>query len=110
MITRHRAAARDEMVTRSSSMGVFVFTPAGVEKTLIAEAGFVALWRHEATETEAKVAAAWHAARERLREQLDPVEGVQANADYQHFLHTVATLAAEGRLSRIAYQASRPAR
>lgn len=99
---------REEMLTRSESMGEFVFTPAGLDERLLVEAGFTQIETHDVTHTEAQVAFAWHGARALHAEALDAVEGAEANASFQHFLHTVATLAAEARLSRIAYVARKP--
>jgi hypothetical protein len=61
----------------------------------------------DVTENAARVAAAWHAARERRSADLDEVEGAEQNARTQSFLWTVANLAAEQRLSRLAYLARR---
>jgi SAM-dependent methyltransferase len=99
---------REEMLARSGSMGDFVFTPLGWDEELIGQAGFADVQTHDATATEAQVAFAWHDARARRANELDAIEGQAANASYQQFLHTVATLAAEGRLSRIAYRARKP--
>jgi hypothetical protein len=49
----------------------------------------------------------WHAARERRSADLDEVEGAEQTARTQSFLWTVANLAAEQRLSRLAYLARR---
>jgi SAM-dependent methyltransferase len=99
---------REEMLSRSGSMGEFVFTPSGMEEALLAKAGFVDVRTRDVTATEAQVAFAWHDARARRATDLDALETPSGNATFQRFLHTVATLAAEGRLSRIAYRARRP--
>jgi hypothetical protein len=49
-----------------------------------------------------------HDVRIRFSAQLDELEGVDANATFQEFLATVHQLAAERRLSRVAYKAAKP--
>jgi SAM-dependent methyltransferase len=98
---------RDELIVRGCAMGEFVFTPPGVDERLIREAGFEVVRVEDLTESPARVASAWHAARERHAADLDRVEGPDGNAATQRFLWTVATLARERRLSRFAYLAQR---
>lgn len=98
---------REEMITRSGSMGEFVFTPPGVVEKLLDEAGFVEVRVEDCTQNMDEVAARWHAVRERYRAELDEHEGPDANASFQHFLRVVSTLAHERRLSRPAYVAHR---
>ena len=98
---------REEMILRGSGMGEFVFTPPGLDQRLLEEAGFADVRAEDVTENAARVAAAWHAARERRSADLDEVEGAEQNARTQSFLWTVANLAAEQRLSRLAYLARR---
>ncbi len=98
---------REELIVRSAGMGEFVFTPLGLDERLIREAGFADVRVEDATENPARVASAWHAARERHAAELDQVEGAEQNASTQRFLATVATLARERRLSRFAYLARR---
>jgi SAM-dependent methyltransferase len=99
---------REEMIVRSGAMGEFVFTPPGLDERLIREAGFAEIRVEDVSENPARVAAAWHAARQRRAAELDAVEGAEQNASTQRFLSTVATLARERRLSRFAYIARRP--
>jgi SAM-dependent methyltransferase len=94
---------REELILRSGAMGEFVFTPPGLDERLTREAGFDDVRVEDVTESGARVAAAWHAARERHSAELDEIEGAEANAATQRFLWTVATLARERRLSRFAY-------
>lgn len=98
---------REEMILRGGAMGEFVFTPPGLDQRLLEEAGFADVRAEDITENAARVAAAWHAARERRSADLDEVEGAEQNARTQSFLWTVANLAAEQRLSRLAYLARR---
>ena len=99
---------RDEIVTRSDSMGEFVFTPPGVDEQLVRDAGFVDIDVEDATANMWEVPRRWREARERHRSELDEIEGNEANAAFQHFLEVVETLARERRLSRIAIVATRP--
>ena len=101
---------REEMLLRSGAMGEFVFTPPGFDERLLREAGFGDIRAEDVSENPALVASAWHAARERHAAELDRVEGAEQNASTQRLLATVATLARERRLSRLAYLAFRPPR
>jgi SAM-dependent methyltransferase len=100
--------SRDEMLARSPSMGEFVFSPFAADEPLLRAAGFVDVSIDDATENIAAVAAAWHKARTLASRQLDELEGPEANATFQHFLHIVHLLSAERRLSRLAYTARKP--
>ena len=99
---------RDEMATRSDSMGEFVFTPPGVDEQLVRDAGFVDVRVEDATKNMWEVPRRWRDAREQHGSELDEIEGHDANAAFQRFLEVVETLARERRLSRIAIVAGRP--
>jgi SAM-dependent methyltransferase len=99
---------RDEMMIRSGGMGDFVFTAPGSDEKLVRAAGFEVLRVEDVTENMATVAAARRAARARRADDLDRVEGADANASFQLFLAVVETLARERRLSRLAYIAAKP--
>jgi SAM-dependent methyltransferase len=99
---------REEMIVRGDAMGEFVLSPLGLDERLLQEVGFADVHAEDVTENSARVAAAWHAAREHRSGDLDTIEGVEQNVRTQRFLWTVATLARERRLSRIAYTARRP--
>lgn len=99
---------REEMVTRSGSMGDFVFTAPGVDERLLDSAGFELMQVEDVTPNMAAVAGAWRGARARHSAELDRFEGADANADTQAFLGVVERLASERRLSRLAYLARKP--
>jgi hypothetical protein len=99
---------REEMVARSQGMGEFVFTPPGLDETLLSATGFEDIQVRDVTPNMAAVASAWRGARARHAAELDEHEGSEANADFQHFLEVVERLAAERRLSRLAYLAHKP--
>jgi len=96
---------REEMVTRSGSMGDFVFTAPGLDQTLLNSAGFEVMRVEDVTPNMEAVAAAWREARARHAADLDQLEGAEANAKFQEFLAVVERLASERRLSRLAYLA-----
>jgi hypothetical protein len=98
---------RKEVIVRSGGMGAFVFTPPGLDEGLIRDAGFADIRVRDVSENPARVASAWHAARERRAAELNQVEGAEQNASTQRFLASVATLARERRLTRYAYSARR---
>ena len=99
---------RDEMVARSQGMGEFVFTPPGLDETLLSATGFEDIRVEDVTPNVAAVASAWRGARARHAAELDEVEGSEPNATFQHFLEVVERLATERRLSRLAYLAHKP--
>jgi SAM-dependent methyltransferase len=99
---------REEMVARSQGMGEFVFTASGHDQALLEAAGFEDIEVEDVTPNMAAVASAWRGARARHRGELDEVEGAEANANFQDFLEVVERLAAERRLSRLAYLARKP--
>jgi SAM-dependent methyltransferase len=94
---------RDEMITRSGGMGEFVFTAPGPDEKLLDEAGFVEIRTEDVSDNPARVAAAWHAARQRRTAELDALEGTEENESTQRFLATVALLARERRISRFVF-------
>lgn len=98
----------DEMRARSS-VGFFLFTPAGLNEQMLDAAGFVLRESRDVTEAVASIAAKWRDARARRRERLAEREGAEAFDGLQRFLDVAHVLAAERRLSRFAYLAERPA-
>lgn len=100
---------REEILARSASMGEFVFTPAGADEARLHDAGFVDVRVDDLSDAVAGVAQRWFEAREGLARELDHAEGPEANAAFQSFLENVHRLAAERRLSRFAYSATKPA-
>jgi SAM-dependent methyltransferase len=107
-VTLTGLARREELIARSGSMGDFVFTPGGLDERLVGEAGFVEIRVEDVSANAARIAAAWHDARERRAEALDRIEGAEANTATQEVLRATALLAGERRVSRFAYVARRP--
>ena len=99
---------RDEILARSSSMGFFIFTPAGVHERFIESAGFVDLKVEDATESIAQVTKRWHDARAKRRDDLLKIESEPEYETLQKMLAMGHTLAHERRLSRFAYSARKP--
>jgi SAM-dependent methyltransferase len=97
----------DELAARSS-IGVFVFAPAGVNEQLIKNAGFDLVGADDVTDNAVLVSGNWHKAREDDREALIRIEGEERFFGLQKFLATVHSLTREHRLSRIAYRLRRP--
>lgn len=100
--------SRDEILDRSSSMGLFLFTPEGTHEKLIQAAGFVEIVVEDVTETIAAVSRRWHDARARHREELLRSETVADFETLQTMLAAAHKLSEERRLSRFAYRARKP--
>lgn len=97
----------DEIAVRSS-IGFFLFVPAGTDERLLAEAGLGLVEVADRTENMARLAARWHEARQARALELKSIEGESTFEGQQRFLETAALLAAERRLSRFAFRARRP--
>jgi len=97
-----RPVTNDDLALRSS-IGLFVFTPPGVNERFIETAGFNLLRREDVSANAALVAGRWQRARERHREALIGIEGEERFAGLQQFFGAVHRLTSERRLSRIAY-------
>lgn len=96
----------DEIRARSS-IGFFLFTPAGCNERLLAQSGFVVREVRDVTEAVASVSKKWRDARAKRRDALVDLEGEPGFEGLQRFLDSVHKLASEGRLSRYMYLASR---
>ena len=99
---------RDEMIARSGSMGLFVFTPLGVDEHFIEAAGFVDMMVEDVTPNIAMVSENWLAARRNHESELREVEGDSGYDNTQTFLGMVYKLSSERRLSRLVYVARKP--
>jgi cyclopropane fatty-acyl-phospholipid synthase-like methyltransferase len=97
----------DAEIAARSSIGVYVFSIASANEELLAEAGFRLLRRENLTENMATMAARWHDARARFRDELVADEGESTFEGVQRFLSACHLLARERRLSRQAYLAER---
>lgn len=98
---------REEMITRSGAMGMFVFAPPGLDERCIEAAGFAPPRVEDVTDNIALVSGRWHQARANHGDALREVEGPVAYHAFQDFLAVVHKLSSERRLSRILYCARR---
>ena len=92
----------EEMSIRSS-IGFFLFVPAGCNEQWIEQSGFHIVHREDVTSDAALIAKRWHDARERREKELMLLEGENRFKGLQLFFDTVYKLYNERRLSRIAY-------
>lgn len=97
----------NEEIRARSSIGFFLFVPAGYDERALTEAGFVVREARDVTDAVASVSRRWREAREKRRSALIPLEGVEAFTSVQHFLDAVHRLSAERRLSRFMYLATK---
>jgi SAM-dependent methyltransferase len=103
-----RPVTNDDLAQRSS-IGLFVFTPPGVNEHFIEIAGLKLLRREDVTLNAAVVAGRWQRARERHCEALLEIEGEERFDGLQKFFAAVHRLTSERRLSRVAYLVEKPA-
>jgi len=99
----------NEEIAIRSSIGFFLFVPPGIDERMLAEAGFEVVEILDRTENMARLAARRRAARETRAAELRPIEGEATFEGQQRFLEVAALLAADRRLSRLAFRALRPA-
>ncbi|HET9250830.1 MAG TPA: methyltransferase domain-containing protein, partial [Candidatus Eisenbacteria bacterium] len=93
---------KEDLALRSS-IGPFLFVPPGVNERLIEEAGFRVVHSEDRSENAALVAGRRRDARQARHEDLLRIEDVERFEASQAFYDVVHRLAAERRLSRIAY-------
>jgi SAM-dependent methyltransferase len=96
------AVTKEEFAIRAS-IGFFVFVPPGINEQLLRAGGFTITEVLDRTENLATIAARWRAAREAHAQELRRIEGDVNFEGQQQFFDVAARLAAERRLSRIAY-------
>lgn len=97
----------NEEIAIRSSIGFFLFVPAGLDEQLLGEAGFSRIEAVDRTENMASMARRWRAAREARAAELRKIEGDETFDGQQRFLEVAARLAGERRLSRLAFRAVR---
>ena len=98
--------SHEELATRSS-IGFYLFVPAGENERLLREAGFDLLGAYDVTENAARLSWRRHEARVRYRDALVAREGEANFEGLQRFLACVHTLSNERRLSRYCYLAQK---
>ena len=85
----------NDELARRSSIGLFVFLPAGLNEALIDEAGLRLIRQEDVTANAALVAGRWHQARAARRDALLQIEGEARFAGLQTFFQTVHDLTRE---------------
>ena len=97
-----------EEISMRSSIGYYVFSPPGENERLIERAGFRLVRVMDSTEGAARIAQAWHQAREKKKPELAAIEGDSNFEGLQRFLACVHNLTVERRLLRYLYVMARP--
>ncbi len=100
-------ALTNEDIAIRASIGFFLFVPEGLDARLLREAGFDVTDGVDRTANMARSASAWRDARARHEDDLRRIEGDATFEGQQTFLDVAARLAAERRLSRFAFRATR---
>jgi len=94
--------SNEEIATRSS-VGMYFFSPPGVNEQLIEDSGFKLIEARDTTENSALLSRRWHDAREKRKDALVASEGEENFRGVQRFLECVHTLTSERRLLRFLY-------
>jgi len=100
--------SHEEIATRSS-IGYYLFSPAGENERLLGGAGFTVLMARDTSAGSAQIAQRWYEARKKFGTELMAMEGEPAFEGLQRFLDCVYRLTSEGRLRRYLYLAEKPA-
>ena len=95
----------NEEIAARSSIGYFLFPPAGENERLLAKAGFELFVSEDATENEAQVSKKWLDARAKRQDDSIKIEGKETFDGVQKFFASVYRLASERRLSRFVFAA-----
>jgi SAM-dependent methyltransferase len=96
-----------EEIALRTSIGYFLFVPAGENERLLANAGLTVVDVEDTTDDLAEIAGRRRDARAERARALRQIEGDAAFEGRQRFFGIVATLARERRLSRFAYTAEK---
>lgn len=94
--------SNEEIATRSS-VGMYFFSPPGVNEQLIEESGLKLVEARDTTENSALLSKRWRDAREKRKDALIACEGNENFLGVQRFLECVHTLTSERRLLRFLY-------
>jgi ubiquinone/menaquinone biosynthesis C-methylase UbiE len=96
-----------EEISVRSSIGFFLFVPAGYDQQVIEQAGLHLLVCEDVTANVAQMAEARGSARGSRAEALRKIEGEAAYSSQQKFFEVAARIAREGRLSRFLFVAEK---
>jgi SAM-dependent methyltransferase len=97
----------EQLMTRSS-IGIYLFLPAGENERLIGEAGFRVISTADLTPNAAAISRRWQDARARRKQDLIRIEGPVTFEGLQKFLSCVHTVSEKRLLSRFMYAARKP--
>jgi cyclopropane fatty-acyl-phospholipid synthase-like methyltransferase len=100
-------AISSEEIAIRSSIGFFLFVPAGENQRLLREAGFDLVCHEDVTQNEAMTSERWIAARQKRRNELIEIEGAKTYEGTQNFFLAVHALSRSRRLSRHLFVARR---
>jgi SAM-dependent methyltransferase len=95
-------------IAARSSIGYFLFSPAGENERLLGEAGFSVMEVQDTTASASLISQRWRDARAKRAEALIEIEGQSNFEGLQNFLLTVHKLTRERRLLRKLYSAQKP--
>lgn len=98
--------SNDEMTIRSS-VGFYLFVPAGYDEEVLAETGFEVVEKADRTENMARMAKSWWQARQDRADDLRQIEGTETFEGQQRLFEVSARLAKSRRLCRFAFMARR---
>jgi cyclopropane fatty-acyl-phospholipid synthase-like methyltransferase len=98
--------SNEELAVRSN-IGFFLFAPREVTERMVTEAGFHVRRCEDVTANIESTSGRWHTARERHRDALLQLEGMERFEGLQRFLAAVHKLTRERRLSRFAFLAEK---
>jgi SAM-dependent methyltransferase len=96
-----------EEIAIRSSIGFFLFVPPGTDERFLEAAGFDVIEVADRTQNMADMAQRRMTARQRHEADLRSIEGDETYEGQERFLEVAARLAAERRLSRMAFRAVR---
>lgn len=94
----------EEMAIRSS-IGFYLFVPAGYDESVLAETGFEVMEKADRTDNMARIAHSWWQARQDHAEDLRRIEGEETFEGQQRLFEVSARLARDRRLCRFAFLA-----
>lgn len=94
-------------IAARSSIGYYLFSPAGENERLLAESGFSVLDAKDTTASAVEISERWQQGREDSKAELMALEGQTNFEGLQQFLHCVHTLTSERRLLRYLYLAQK---
>lgn len=99
--------SNEELAARSN-IGFFLFVPFEGTISIIKEAGFKLIHCEDVTDNIERTSGRWHDSRQKHREDLIKIEGIQRFDGLQKFFSTVHKLTSERRLSRFVFVTEKP--